>query len=612
MKNKFFVILIFFLLIVAITFPMLFKITVCIPGFYSTDEIFGSLWDSWRIKTASQGFFTSGETNLIAYPFGAYSGTPDYYSYVWMGLTHFLSRFTTPVITLNFQVLLNILFSAFFTYLLIDNLTGNSLVSFFGGVIFAFCPYQFVRSWQQLGLTFNQWIPLTLLAAILLREQPQRKYSLVFLVSLLLLFSFDFSVMYLGSIVLLTFFIYVIFYQSKAIISKDRKRLIETFRYIKRFLFLGLIVFVIMLPEFFPIIKNRVLLSSVVQASSFNGYKRPFEDLFTQSARPLSYFLPASVHPLFGSFTKQFIGSSLYGMSLTEHTLYLGWIPMILALYAIRRWKKDKKIRGHSFLEITPPQDFYIGFFMFLAIVAWLFSQPPWWQIGPLKIYMPSFFMYKILPMYRAYCRFGIVLMLAVAVLAGFGLKFLLEKFKSQKAKIAVMVLCCGLVLFEFWNWPPYKIIDVSKVPEVYYWIKSQPGDFVVAEYPLDYNGPNEMYKFYQTTHEKKIINGTIPGTYPNKVANTVKKLSDPRTTGVLKWMGVKYIIVHRDDYLRTEIVDEIEELQKIPKNPGLKLVKSFSAQECPDKNIMCIQKTGPIDVYLLESAPIAPSVTDK
>ena len=43
------------------------------------------------------------------------------------------------------------------------------------------------------------------------------------------------------------------------------------------------------------------------------------------------------------------------------------------------------------------------------------------------------------------------------------------------------------------------------------------------------------MYKFYQTKHEKKIINGTIPGIYANKVAKTITKLSDPHTAGILK-----------------------------------------------------------------------------
>jgi hypothetical protein len=254
-------------------------------------------------------------------------------------------------------------------------------------------------------------------------------------------------------------------------------------------------------------------------------------------------------------------------------------------------------------------EDFYIGFFVFLAIVAWFFSQPPWWKFGPLKIFMPSFFMYKILPMYRAYCRFGIVVMLAVAVLAGFGLKFILERFKSQKTKIALTCLFSGLVLFEFWNYPPFKVIDVSKVPAVYYWLKEQPGDFAIAEYPLDADSSNVMYLFYQTKHEKKIINGSNPGTFANNFAQTITRLSDSNTAATLKWMRVKYVLVHKEEYLKTELVEEIEEFNKIPLNAGLKLIKTFPPQECPRKDIVCVQKTGPIDVYEVVAMPIEPEV---
>ena len=62
--------------------------------------------------------------------------------------------------------------------------------------------------------------------------------------------------------------------------------------------------------------------------------------------------------------------------------------------------------------------------------------------------------------------------------------------------------------------------------------------------------------------------------------------------------MGVKYVLVHRQDYIDTGLVDDSEELNKIPQNSGLKFIKSFSSQECPNKDIMCIQKTGQIDVY--------------
>jgi len=278
---------------------------------------------------------------------------------------------------------------------------------------------------------------------------------------------------------------------------------------------------------------------------------------------------------------------------------------MILAFVAFRMWRRKRKLSAISYQ--LSAENFYVGFFIFLAIVAWFFSQPPWWNIFGFKLYMPSFFMYKILPMYRAYCRFGIVLMLAVAVLAGFGLKFILERFKSNKTKIIVTILACGLVLFEFWNWPPYKVIDVSRVPAVYYWLKNQPKDTVIAEYPLDADSPNEMYKFFQTAHEKRIINGTIPGTYANRVAQTITKLSEPKTSGVLKWMGVKYALVHRQNYQNTDLVSEIEELDRIPKNSGLKFVKSFPAQDCLREDIMCVQQTGSIDVYEVVSSPVKP-----
>ena len=81
---------------------------------------------------------------------------------------------------------------------------------------------------------------------------------------------------------------------------------------------------------------------------------------------------------------------------------------------------------------------------------------------------MPSFFMYKMLPMFRAYCRFGIVVMLAVAVLAGFGLKEIISKLKAQSSKLIVTALLCGLDLFEFWNWPPYMEIEHCKNQAVY------------------------------------------------------------------------------------------------------------------------------------------------
>ena len=197
--------------------------------------------------------------------------------------------------------------------------------------------------------------------------------------------------------------------------------------------------------------------------------------------------------------------------------------------------------------------------------------------------------------------------MLAVSVLAGLGLKFINDRFKRQSTRVLITGLLLGLVLFEFWNWPPYKIIDVSAAPQVYHWLKQKPDDLVIAEYPLDTDGPNEIYKFYQTVHGKKIINCTIPGSYPNRVAKEIKELSRPSVAGVLKWMGVRYVLVHRDGYLSTGLIKDQDELERIPANPGLRSAGAFFAQECPDKGVDCTVETGPIDLYEVVASPEAP-----
>jgi len=606
-----FILFIFAAICYVITYPLFTRFHAVIPGFISTDEPYNALWYTWRIKDALLHKLSLTHADMVAYPFGIDLYASGVIAFGWLVWTHLLSICTNPVISYNVQAILNVLLMAMSMYFLVYFVTKDRGTGIFSGIIFGFCPYQFARIWQHLSLTYNQWLVLIILTALLLRDHSTRIRNVMFSLILFLTLSFDFSIMYMTIVSVSMFFAYILFYNWRGNLFRQES-FVEDIRYFKKVAIMGLIVFVMLSPQFAPIIKRASKVPPAVPASAHNLYRRPFEDLFKQSARPLSYFLPAPVHPIFGKFTEQFVGTSWYGESLTEHTLYLGWTPITLAFVAFKRYRRRRKEINK--LGTVPfgdspyyREDFYIGFFIFLAIVAWFFSQPPWWKIGPVKIYMPSFFMYKILPMYRAYCRFGIVVMLAVAVLAGFGLKFILERFKTQKAKIAIATLFCGLVLFEFWNYPPFKVIDVSKAPAVYYWLKEQSGDFAIAEYPLDADSPNEMYKFYQTKHEKKIINGTIPGTYANKVAQTIVKLSQPDTAAVLKGMGVKYVLVHREGYLQTELTEYRDELENIPKNSGLKFIKSFPAQECQQKGIMCVQKTGPITVYEVVAAPLEP-----
>jgi len=607
-KEKVSLLLIFFILLTAIfTFPLVLGMNSYIPAFHSTDEPYGALWHFWWVKYSHLNNWSASDVNMITVPFGRVIEAGYIY---WNFFNKAATLATNPVFSYNLQILLSFLVSCITTYILSFYILRNKLAALFSAIVFSFSPYHSVRSWQHLGLAHIQWMPLYLLALFRLYQEKKFWNILFVALSFTLVMSFDLYYAYFMVIVTGCFLLYLYVF-----VTKDNFK--EKLRFTGRLFLCAPVVLILSAPDLFYIFRHIYRLKASNIASSAFGYIRPFQDLFSQSAKPLSYLLPSTAHPVFGGFTERFIGTQLYGDSFTEHTLYLGWVPLVLAFVAVRRWRRRRKRKDNSGtvplgMSLCNREDFYMWFFIFLAIVAWFFSQPPWWQLGPIKIYMPSFFMYKILPMFRAYCRFGIVLMLAVAVLAGFGLKFILERFKTNKSRLAITTLFCGLLLFEFWNYPPLKVIDVSKVPAVYYWLREKPGDFVIAEYPQDIDGPNEMYKFYQTTHQKRIINGTIPGTYANKVAQSITKLSDANTAGVLKWMGVKYALVHRDGYLQTDLIADREELNKIPQNKRLKFMRSFPEQVCPQKDIACVQKSGAVDIYEVAARPIEPEVEER
>lgn len=552
-------IILFILFTGVFTFPLSLKMNSAIPGYSNTDEPYAIISNMWLFKYCQENKIDLKKCDFISYPWGVDLKSTLGSSYLWESLKHLLVNLTNYIFTFNLLILLSFVLSGWLTYLLVYRITQSHPAALFSGFIFSFCPYHFARAWQHLALSQIQWIPLYILSLLNLEEKVSIKNILFTAFSLFLLASFNFYYAYFMAAITLLFIPFLTI--------KERKNLKPIFNFCLALALACLIVLILISPSLWEIYQGRKLISPAT-AIEDNLLRRPFENLFSQSARPLSYFLPAAVHPFFGGFTEQFIGSRLYGASFTEHTLYLGWVPLILALFAFVKLRNNK--------EASEKKRFYFGVFVFLAITAWFFSQPPWWNMGFFKIFMPSLFLYKIFPMFRAYSRFGIIVMLAISVLSGFGLKLILSRLKTQSSKLIITILFFGLVFLEFLNFPPAKVIDLNKPPEVYTWLRRQPGSFVIAEYPLDTESPNTLYLFYQTIHHKRMINATSPGTPANDVAKMMVKLSAVESPKMLKWMKVKYILVHKEDYKKTELVSETEELKKIPHNPLLKLVKSF------------------------------------
>jgi len=269
-------------------------------------------------------------------------------------------------------------------------------------------------------------------------------------------------------------------------------------------------------------------------------------------------------------------GSIFYGRGTIEQTLYLGILPLFLAHVAHRRRRRSRDARS--------PENFAIGFFIVLAGISFLFSMPPYINFGLFKVYFPSFFIHKILPMLRAYARFGVLAMLSVSVLAGFGFVSVIKRMASRRKRSAFVFIAFVVLFFEFTNIPPFHAMDAQTPPPAYQWLASQKGDFAIAEYPLGETGPGEAfmpynYLFWQRIHHKKLINGAKYGTTAYRIKRMVQNITNKETAGFLSWLGAKYIIAHMDMYKRGEdrlATDIIGETPNINEALGFKLVRRF------------------------------------
>ena len=567
--------LLFLIILGVFTYPLATKMTERIYGpIYETDNR-AAVRDFWFAKYAFVNKLDFYNNTFVNFPFGPsiknYSLLP-----FWLTPRCFLSVLVNEVFAYNFLILGSFILSFLGMYLLVFYLTGSHLGSFISGILYSLCPYHFNKAWEHYSLTFIDFLPFSILYLLKVKDNPRVKNIIICSIFLALVIISDLSYAYIISIGVAFYFLYTIFY-----ISRKRRSFKDVFLITRNLIIVGVLTLVIVSPAILPVIK-QMFFTPKTDAVMQEVFIRPIKYLFSQSARPLNYIIPASSHPLFGKFTKSMFGSIFYGRNSIEHTLYLGWAAIILSFLAFRKRRKKPN-------TLEAKENFAIGLFVFLSFVAFFFSMPPYINLGLFKIYFPSFFMYKVLPMFRAYARFGILLMLCVSVLAGFGIKFVLERYKKFSKKIIFISIILVVILFEFNNIPPFRVTDLdAKTPEVYRWLADKKGDFPIIEYPLGEGGAGEEYKnldyfLYQRVHHKRLINGAMPGTYAFGIKKRIRKITDPRTPGILKWLGAKYVVVHLNLYRQIssrqamEVIGEVPNLRKLQ---GFKFVGKFEDAE--------------------------------
>jgi hypothetical protein len=150
----------------------------------------------------------------------------------------------------------------------------------------------------------------------------------------------------------------------------------------------------------------------------------------------------------------------------------------------------------------------------------------------------------------RAPARFGVLTLLAVAVLAGLGLAHLLSSATQRQRQLATAALLVGLS-FEYWSAPVGTRHPVTAPPAIYAWLAGEPPS-VVLELPLPTPdslwGDETSHQYFSIYHWQRLVNGYsgyAPASYV-RLLNAMRDFPSDASVAHLQEQQVDLVVFHR------------------------------------------------------------------
>ena len=497
----------------------------------------GTLWILWWMRYSAAHHLAANPVSIVGVPNGyalnLYTG-----EILTTGSLKAMSLATTETIAYNVFLLVFFFFAAVSMYYFVRWLTKSRAGATVAGFIFAFSPYMLMQGKEHTGLLTVGWIPLFFY--LLIRAFKERSVLLGVLCgvvfAVLTLFNYHYG--------LITGFMAVVFGITVWMLGRPWRKISS--RAVRRALPAAVIVAVVVGIAVLVIARKPTDMTGSI----------------LYSARPWEYFLPHAEGMLFGWMTSGFITSHLHGGFLSESSLFLGFVPLILVAYALVslfRRKPPRQIEspesdddGEAGADAAGADAPRAGVrrlliaFAVTGVACFLMSMPPTTRLLGLKIYLPSYLMHLVTPPVRAWARFGLGVFFSVAVLAGYGVAVLMKRVRwSRAGKVAAVAVISVLVLLEFAIIPPFHSLNTASTTDYYTWLKSRPASTVVAMYPFFYSDDfaNYSYMFDQRHHQKKMANGAQVDTGAENTRQIVLDITNPSTPGILKRLGVDYVL---------------------------------------------------------------------
>ncbi len=423
----------------------------------------------------------------------------------------------SPVLTFNLLLLAGMVTTAFAGFYVTRSITGDWLAGILTGSLLAFNAQTLSRL-PHLQAHHAQWIPLALLVYARLVERHRIRDAILLGVSVALLGLTSGYWAALGVVALGVAFL------ARA----DAWR-----RHASKHLRLVALAAGVAIGLAGPV------LAPYATARDRQGLVRAASELEQFSAPPAAYLAtPARLHH--STWSRPFYDR-------TAPRYFPGVICLLLAAVAVvlggvrEPWRRT----------LVPVA--IVGFVLSLGtatpVYAWLHEALPPMQL----LRDPS--------------RFGYLVLLALAILAGLGLQELRSRGRlSRFAAVALIVAANAEALTA-----PLELEPFEGLPSVYAAVADEDEPLVLAElpfYPVEQVHRNAAYVLGSTAHFRPLLNGYsgfTPASYVER-AEALREFPDDRAMDTLRRAGVTHVIVHFDrllpgraEYVRTALAERPE-----------------------------------------------------
>jgi len=540
-------VLLFALLSLGMTYPLVLHLGNRIPSDLG-DPLYTAWVLAWDFHKLGAGLVGLWDANIF-YP---HHGTLLYADSL-LGLAFLaapLLALGVPLVpAYNILFLLSFFLAGLSMYCLVFHLAKSRAAAVLAGFIFAFFPYRFAHI-SHLELLSMAWMPFCLLFLHKFFERPT--YKNLFAAAAFFIFQ-AMSCAYYGVhlAVVVSLFIPYFAWRTRLFLKASFWAKIGLF---------GVCSLAVLGPLFYPYIRVHRQMLFVRSLSIIQFY-----------SAQLQHFLAVPPwNAIWGGLTSS--------LGAQEWQLYPGILPIFLAaVLFVLRPKSTPMTAGTIPGQRRLSDKLSLQFYGLMALFAFLLSLGPAIQIfnkvilpGPYKL------LYSWVPGFqglRVPSRLSVVMMLALAVLSGFGAARWVERTKSSWAKTAVPLILGGLLVADFLSVPiPLAQMDSpGRVPAVYSAVKELPEGAALIELPIPQRGQAKsreaLYLYYSAYHWKKLVNGYsgyIPPGY-TIIGEAMTAFPSAPTFKLLRDLQVDFVLVHTEWFMSGEGKRVKAELENFP-----------------------------------------------